>query len=263
MKVTILGCGASNGVPVLGCGCATCLSPNPKNRRTRVSVFVETGDLKLLIDAGPDLRQQALAHNITEVNAVIFTHAHADHAHGIDELRNFNFLQNAVLDSYMDARTYSELHGRFGYCFAPPIPEFGWFRPALRYHPLEPGQRINVRGVIIEAFTQFHGTFMESPEPYVTLGLRIGDFAYSTDVKELPETSFKALEGVKYWVVDCLRPEPAPTHAHLELVLSWINRVNPQKAWLTHMNHHMEYEALRKSLPEAVEPAYDGLVLSL
>ena len=247
---------------MIGCKCAVCLSDNPKNKRTRVSVYVETGDLRLLIDASPDLREQALKNNITDVNTVIFTHAHADHAHGIDDLRNFNHLGNNVLDTYADQGTYQELHERFGYCFEPPIPTFGWFRPALVYKRLEAGQSINVRGVNITAFKQIHGQFIERPEPYTNLGIRIGDFAYSTDVKELPSESLAVLKGVRYWVVDCLRKEIAPTHAHLDLSLSWIKQISPERAFLTHMNHQLEYEELKKHLPPGVEPAYDGLTFT-
>ena len=247
MKITILGCGSSTGVPLIGCKCAVCTSDNPKNKRTRVSVYVESGDLRLLIDASPDLREQALKNNITDVNAVIFTHAHADHANGIDDLRSFNHLGNRVLDAYIE----------------PPIPAFGWFRPALQYHQLEAGQSVTIQGVKISVFKQIHGQFIERAEPYVTLGIRIGDFAYSTDVKELPEESLAALKGVRYWVIDCLRKEIAPTHAHLDLTLSWIRQINPERAFLTHMNHQLEYEALKKHLPPGVEPAYDSLSFSL
>lgn len=226
-------------------------------------MYVEVGDLRLLIDASPDLREQALKNNITDVNAVIFTHAHADHANGIDDLRNFNFLGNRVLDVYTDRGTYGELKERFGYCFEPPIPAFGWFRPALAYHQAEPGQTLNIRGVNIMFFKQIHGQFIERAEPYQTLGIRIGDFAYSTDVRELPAESLSVLKGVRYWVVDCLRKEPAPTHAHLDLTLSWIKQISPERAWLTHMNHSLEYHALKKHLPPGVEPAYDGLSFSL
>lgn len=263
MKVTILGCGASSGVPVIGCRCATCTSDNPKNRRLRASIYIETGDLKLLVDAGPDLRQQALTHDITGVNAVFFTHAHADHTHGIDELRSFNYHRNAKLPCISNQVTIAELKERFGYCFAEPIPEYGWFRPSLTPMLVEAGGEIDVHGVRIRTFAQTHGTFLNQPEPYLTLGLRIGDFAYSTDVRDMPEASFAALEGVKYWVVDSLRESPAPTHAHLEKTLGWIKRIGPKFAALTHMSHEMEYEALRKILPEGVVPAYDGLHFSI
>lgn len=261
MKITILGCGSSTGVPVLGCKCAVCLSDNPRNKRSRVSIFVEEGDLRLLIDASPDLREQSLRHNILDVNTVLFTHAHADHVHGIDELRNFNYLGNRALDAYMDTTTYTDLKTRFSYCFEPPIPAFGWFRPALQYKRLEAGENITINGVNISAFKQIHGQFIERPEPYITLGIRIGDFAYSTDVKHLPEESLEALRGVKHWVVDCLREEEAPTHAHLAVTLTWIASIKPEKAYLTHMNHTLDYETLRKNLPQGVEPAYDGQVI--
>lgn len=263
MKIIVLGCGSSTGVPVLGCRCEVCLSDNPKNKRSRVSVFIEKGDLRLLIDASPDLRLQALQNNITNVNAVLFTHAHADHAHGIDDLRNFNYLKDGVLDAYMDEVTYADLKSRFSYCFEPPIQAYGWFRPALAYKRLVAGESVNIQGEKVSVFTQIHGQFQNNTKPYITLGVRIGDFAYSTDVKYMSEESLKVLDGVKYWVVDCLREEEAPTHAHLALTLSWIERIKPEKAYLTHMNHSFDYEILRKRLPFGVEPAYDGLTFQL
>lgn len=263
MRVTILGCGSSTGVPVLGCDCAVCTSGDPKNHRTRASVYVESGNLKLLIDAGPDILQQALREKITDVNAVLFTHAHADHAHGIDDLRNFNFLGDRVLPAYMNAATEQELTERFGYAFLPPIAQYGWFRPALTPLRAEPGQTLTIEGQPVTVFAQHHGHHIEKPEPYITLGIRIGDFAYSTDVKKLPPESLAALRGTKIWVVDCLREEPAPTHAHLSQALEWIQEISPERAYLTHMNHSLDYHAFKSRLPAGVEPAYDGLTFTL
>lgn len=263
MDITILGCGASSGVPVIGCNCATCTSESPKNKRLRASIYIEEGPLKLLVDAGPDLRQQALAHGINGVNAVFFTHAHADHTHGIDELRSFNYHTGGKLPCITNRVTMNELKERFGYCFEEPIPDFGWFRPALTPVLVEAGKTAEAHGVKLTTFAQTHGTFIDQKEPYITLGLRIGDFAYSTDARELPEESLAALEGVKLWVVDCLRMKEAPTHAHLEQSLEWIRRVKPKLALLTHMSHELEYDQLRKLLPEGVLPAYDGLRISL
>lgn len=259
MKVTILGCGSSAGVPVVGCECEVCRSPNPKNKRTRVSVLIENGDSKLLIDTSPDLRQQALRQNLSAVDAIIITHAHADHLHGIDETRTFNYHKNQPIKLYAASETLESVQQRFSYVFKQHIPEFGWYRPCLEAHeiPVNPEHEIEVAPEIcVRTFMQYHGKMP-------TLGIRVGSFAYSTDVNNFPEESYQALENLDLWVVDCLRHEPAPTHAHLELTLSWIERFKPKRAILTHMSHHLEYDSLRAMLPPNVEPAYDGLEIEL
>jgi phosphoribosyl 1,2-cyclic phosphate phosphodiesterase len=255
MRVTILGCGGSAGVPLIGCDCAVCCSSNPKNNRTRASILLQDADFALLVDAGPDIRQQSLRENIRHLDAVFFTHAHADHCHGIDELRSFNYLADKPLDCYSDRVTLAELKGRFGYVFLPPVP--GWYRAALTPHELQmqnAPQQIGPWEVVV--FRQQHGRVH-------SLGLRVGNFAYSTDVTDLDEAAFAALTGVDVWVVDCLRTEPAPTHAHLARTLEWIERVKPKRAILTHMSHEFEYESLAGALPAGVEPGYDGLVITL
>ncbi len=254
MKITILGSGTSGGVPLIGCECKVCYSNNPKNKRLRASILIEMNGLNILVDTSPDLRQQSLQNNIKKVDAVIFTHAHADHSHGLDELRSFNFLSDKEIPIYADKETFEELMQKFHYAFLPRIPEKGWFRPALIPHIIKAGDIINIGDVEVKTFHQRHGNGK-------TIGLRIGDFAYSTDVNYLNEDAFLALKGVKIWIVDCLRYEPAPTHSHLELTLDWINRVSPERAILTHMNHEMEYVELSNQLPPNVEPAYDGMVI--
>ena len=255
MRVTMLGSGGSAGVPHIGCSCPVCISTNPKNKRLRVSVLIEDEDFSLLVDTGPDLRQQALTHDIRRVDAVFYTHAHADHSHGIDDLRGFNFLKDGPLGAYADAFTMSELQNRFDYAFKPPIPEYGWFRACLTPRIIEPGP-VQIGPWKTTVFQQRHGRIF-------SLGLRIGNFAYSTDVNHLSEENFADLQGIDTWIVDCLRHEPAPTHAHLELALEWIARVKPRRAILTHMSHELEYEALRRTLPPGVEPGYDGLIVNL
>ncbi len=257
MKVTILGCGSSSGVPLVGCGCEVCASGNPKNNRTRVSLYIEINDIKLLVDTSPDLRQQALREGIKRVDAVLYTHDHADHTHGIDDLRSFNYLANASIPIYGDNYTLSKLTRNYAYAFGPP-PEKVWIKPSLIAYnlPGTPIHEFSVQNVKITAFEQIHGK-------HKTLGYRIGDFAYSTDTNELPETAFEALRGVKVWVVDCLRYTPSPVHANLEKTLEWIGRVKPEKAILTHMAHELDYDRLSKELPPEVEPAYDGMVLEL
>ena len=256
MKITILGCGASAGVPIIGCTCAVCRSDNPKNKRTRVSILVEHQDTKILVDTSPDLRQQCLANNITSVDAIIYTHDHADHVHGIDDIRPLNYRKGAAIDAYADAATMAILQKRFDYAFNSTIPKAHWFRPAIISHIVEPGVVFDVGNIAVLPFNQVHGKT-------ISLGLRFGDFAYSTDVNQLDEAAFEALEGVKLWLVDCLKYEEAPTHSHLDQTLSWIKRVKPKRAILTHMTHDLEYEALSKQLPAGVEPAHDGLVIAI
>jgi len=257
MKITLLGSGASAGVPLIGCDCHVCTSENPKNHRMRVSLLIEAAGQRIMIDTSPDLRQQCLNHHIRNVDAILYTHAHADHVHGIDDIRSLNFHRGAPIPAYADAATLSELHNRFGYVFKPHIPEYGWFRPCLEPHEITPGVPFSIGGVEIMPFRQEHGRVD-------SLGFRIGDFAYSTDVKSFPEASQPHLRGLELWIVDCLTDEqPMYTHAHLPLSLEWVAEYKPKRAVLTHMSHALEYETLKVALPAGVEPGYDGMVIEL
>lgn len=255
MRVTILGCGASTGVPVVGCECAVCTSSDPKNSRLRASILIEQEGFRLLVDTSPDLRQQSLANNMSRVDAILFTHAHADHCHGIDDVRNFNFHKNGPVDCYADAETMAEIQERFAYAFQPPVAEYGWFRACLNPHLVEEGTH-RIGPMDVQIFKQRHGRIH-------SLGLRIGYFAYSTDVNHLSEENFAALDGVKVWIVDCLRRTAAPTHANVDLSLEWITRVRPERAILTHMGHDFDYTAFSAELPRGVEPGFDGLTIEL
>ncbi|MBL8835995.1 MAG: MBL fold metallo-hydrolase [Alphaproteobacteria bacterium] len=259
MKVTVLGCGGSGGVPLIGCRCAVCCSADPRNTRSRVSILVESSaGTRILVDASPDLRQQFLANGITTVDAVILTHAHADHLHGIDDLRSVNFHRNAPLDVWGDRETIAQATRRFDYAFEAPRTNKGsWYAPSLVPRVIE-GAAVQVRDIAVTTFNQIHGG---SRPP--TLGLRFGRFAYSTDVLELPEAAFAALEGIDVWIVDCLQEAPSPAHSHLAQTLGWIARVKPRRAILTHMNHHLDYAALAAKLPRGVEPGRDGLVIDV
>ena len=256
INVTMLGSGSSGGVPMIGCTCPVCTSDNPKNKRSRVSLHIETEGKSLLIDSSPDLREQALKHDIKRLDAVFYTHDHADHTHGLDDLRSFNYLNDAPLPVYTNKATVGKLQERFAYAFQekPPI----WFRPCLIPHilPDEPMQEIDIAGVSMTVFEQRHGKSK-------TLGLRIGQFGYSIDTDYLPDTAFAALEGVDIWVVDCLRYRESPSHAHLDKTLGWIDQVKPKIAVLTHMAHDFDYDILSKELPPGVVPGYDGMILSL
>ena len=257
MKVTVLGCGGSGGVPLIGCACAVCTSDDPRNKRTRVSIVVEEGPTRVLVDASPDLRQQFLANGLATVDAVVLTHGHADHIHGIDDLRSINFHRNAPLDVWGDRLTMAETLRRFGYAFHPPRTNDGiWYAPSLVAREIS--GRFTIGTLEIVPFDQAHGGDRDP-----TLGLRFGRFAYSTDVKELSEDAFRAIAGVEVWVVDCLQEGPNPAHSHLEQTLGWIARVKPRRAILTHMNHRVDYAEWAARLPSGVEPAYDGMVIAL
>ncbi len=259
MKLTILGCGGSAGVPLIGCDCAVCTSDNPKNKRQRASVLWEMEDgARILVDASPDLRNQALQNNITTVDAIILTHAHADHCHGLDDVRPFNHHKNGAIDLYADQATMEEVQERFGYVFREHNHAHGWYKPCLIPHIIDGSLAapVTISGHAVRCFNQTHGRTN-------TLGIRIGDMAYSTDMNALSEEAFAVLEGVDTWVVDCLRYTPAPTHAHLELTLEWIARVKPRRAILTHMAHELDYDTLSAEVPDGVEVAYDGMVVAL
>lgn len=257
MRVTVLGCGNSTGVPSIGCRCEVCLSDNPKNKRSRVSVLVEEKGANLLIDSSPDLREQALKNGISKVDAVLYTHDHADHTMGIDDLRAFNYLSGNTIPAYSNRDTIDTLVARFPYIFSKKTDKV-FYGASLSAHalPETPVGQIDINGITVTYFDQIHGKIK-------TLGYRIGPFAYSTDLNELPETAFAALEGVDVWVVDCLRYTESYSHSYLKQTLEWIAKVKPRLAILTHMAHELEYDRLSNELPSGVVAGYDGMVLEL
>lgn len=260
LRFTILGCGTSTGVPRIGFVWGACDPENPKNTRSRCSLLAERhsggGVTTLLVDTTPDMRQQLLNARVSWLDGVLYTHEHADHTHGIDDLRAVFFNGRRCVDIYYDKRTGDLLHRRFGYCFE--APEDSDYPPILRGHEIEPGIPVLVsgKGGDIEAlpYLQHHGCIQ-------SLGYRIGNLAYSPDVVEMPEDSYAQLEGLDIWIVDALRYRPHPSHFNLGQALEAIARVKPRRAILTHMHIDLDYETLRKELPENVEPAYDGMVL--
>lgn len=264
MKITVLGCGASGGVPLVGCDCSTCSSVNPKNRRMRASILMELPKgARVLVDTGPDLREQCLRFDIRTVDAIFYTHAHADHCHGIDDVRSLNYYRDASIPAYSDASTLDDLNRRFGYVFQPKPVGHPWYRPSLKPIPINDLCDVNGVGVLqlptgdtLTFFEQRHGKIC-------TWGLRAGDFAYSIDVNFIPSATMTALKGVKTWLVDCLRYKEAPSHAHMDLTLEWIERIAPETAYLTHMGHDLEYDKLCLELPDHIRPAYDGLVIEM
>jgi phosphoribosyl 1,2-cyclic phosphate phosphodiesterase len=254
MRVTVLGCGPSTGVPVIGRNWGRCDPNDRRNRRRRVSVLVEIGAVVILIDTSPDLREQLLDADVARLDAVLLTHAHADHLHGIDDLRSVNRLMQSAIPLYADAQTLAEVGRRFDYVLKP-IEEPGrYYKPVLVPHEIV--GPFELHGVPIVPFVQDHGFS-------TTLGIRIGEMAYSTDVVELDDKAFAAIAGIELWIVDCLRREPHPTHSHLAKTLSWIARVQPRRAVLTHMDQNLDYRELSAELPRGVEPGQDGLVIEL
>jgi phosphoribosyl 1,2-cyclic phosphate phosphodiesterase len=254
MKVTLLGCGPSTGVPAIGPDWGDCEPEDPRNRRRRASLLIECRDRVVLIDTSPDLREQLLDAGVSRIDAVILTHAHADHLHGIDDLRAVNRLMQQPIALYAEAEALTEVERRFAYALEPVAPGQFFYKPTLTPHRI--AGPFTAAGLPITTFRQDHGYS-------ATLGLRIGALGYSTDVTELDNDAFAALVGVELWIVDCLRYEPHPTHSHLAKTLAWIERVKPRHAVLTHMDRQLDYRALAAKLPQGVEPGQDGLVFEL
>jgi phosphoribosyl 1,2-cyclic phosphate phosphodiesterase len=261
MRVTVLGCGGSTGVPAIGGAdgagdWGVCDPAEPRNRRTRASIVIESGaGSRLLVDTSPDMRSQLLACRIPAIDAVLFTHAHADHITGLDDVRVLNRIVDRPLDAFGTAKTLDEIVRRFSYAFLPWQPP-GFYRPVLAERRVEPGMTIRAADLDVALFNQDHG-FTES------LGLRIGRFGYSTDVVELDEAAFAALKGVDTWLVDCFQRAPHRTHAHFDRVLAWANRLGARRTVLTHMGADLDWAWMLANLPPGVEPAHDGLVLDL
>jgi phosphoribosyl 1,2-cyclic phosphate phosphodiesterase len=254
MKVTVLGCGASWGVPAIGPDWGRCDPADPRNRRRRGSLLVESRGRAILIDTSPDLREQLIDARVSRLDAVLLTHAHADHLHGIDDLRMISQRAGHAIPFYSSGPALAEAEQRFGYAFRPVVPGKPVYRPALAAQEID--GPFTAAGLPIVPFTQSHG-FSQ------TLGFRIGPVGYSTDVVELDDDAFAALAGVELWVVDCLRREPHPTHAHLAKVLAWIERLKPRRAVLTHMDQSLDYRELSAELPEGLQPGHDGLTVEL
>jgi len=260
LTFTILGCGSSGGVPRLGGHWGACDPDNPKNRRQRCSLLVDrvtdSGRTRVLIDTSPDLRAQLLTAGVGELDAVLYTHAHADHVHGIDDLRQIVFNTKQRLPVWADGPTQEALYSRFGYAFVQP--EGSPYPPILEMHTINGPVTIDGAGGTI-TFTPFrvnHGAID-------ALGFRIGQLAYLPDVVEMAEESWALLAGLDILVIDALRRTPHPTHLHLDKTLDWIARLAPKRAVLTNMHIDLDYESLAAETPDHIVPAYDGMVLSL
>lgn len=254
MRVTILGCGASEGVPILTGNWGLCDSQNPKNKRSRASIAVEKEGTTLLVDTSPDLRTQWITSGIQTPDAVLYTHDHADHTHGINDLRPFTYRNKMPMPIYSNAETINSVKKRFYYAFPSEKDAPDIYRPFLAANVIK--EPFKIGSITVTPFDQNHG-FSTS------LGYRFESIAYSTDVVDLDEAAFETLKGIDVWIVDCIDREPRASHSHLSKTLGWIERVKPKQAFLTHMNYYLDYETLLNELPKGVMPAYDGLVIEI
>jgi phosphoribosyl 1,2-cyclic phosphate phosphodiesterase len=251
--VTFLGTGTSHGVPMIGCACATCRSSDPRDRRWRPSILIQTADgLAVLVDTSPDLRAQALRFGVNRVDAILFTHGHADHVLGLDDVRRYNHLQGRSIPCYADRRTIAELRQTFAYAFRP-APEGGGV-PQVEVF------------VVAGPFSIGRNEFVPVPVLHgrqQILGYRLGNFAYLTDCSSIPDASWKLLDGVRVLAIDALRDRAHPTHFTVAEALEVVARVGPERALLTHICHDLPHAATCARLPAGVEVAYDGLVVEV
>jgi phosphoribosyl 1,2-cyclic phosphate phosphodiesterase len=253
VRVTILGCGTSAGVPRPGGknGLGEWGAANPqdaRNRRQRCSILVQDSGKTVLVDTSPDVRAQLLDARVERVDAVIWTHHHADQVHGIDDLRPYALRQGAI-EAWLDHQTYDVLRKRFGYCFEA---EDGFYNPIYRHNLIDGPFR--AAGIPVVPFLQDHGSTR-------SLGFRFGGVAYANDVVALPDEAFDAMAGVDTLIVDAMRYRPHPTHAHLDLTLDWIERLGPRQAFLTNLHVDMDYAEVERVTPANVHPCHDGLII--
>lgn len=255
-QLTILGCGSSTGVPIPTCKCSVCRSKNPKNHRLRCSAWLEYQGKSILIDTGTDLRQQALRARIPKIDAVLYSHPHTDHTHGIDELRAYNFSQKASIPLFGNRWTYEELERRFPYIFRPKPVEGGGI-PQLTLHCFDASEKgLVVQDVPIIPLLLKHGS-QES------VGYRIESVAYVTDCSYIPDPTLDRMRNLSCLVLDCVRIKPHGTHLNLDRALEVISQLSPKKTYLTHLGHDFDYASFNKKLPKGVQLAYDGLKINL
>ena len=254
MIVTVLGSGTSHGVPMIGCGCDVCRSDNPKNRRNRPCLHVLTDDgFSILVDTPPELRITAIAHGLTRVDAVLFTHSHADHIFGLDDLRMFNWLQQQEIPIYAEAEVIEDLKRAFSYIWRPTQAAGG--KPQLSLNAIAPGQMLRLGGIGIEAVRVMHGSLP------ILAYVFDEKLAYVTDVSEIPAESWKRLEGRRTLLLDAVRRQPHPTHYHFERAVEIARALGASETYFVHLSHDFDHDVVNAELPQGMCLAYDGLRL--
>ena len=254
LKITVLGCGSSSGVPLATGAWGDCNPQQTKNRRLRSSILIQGRGQTILVDTGPDLRQQLLMAQPERLDAVIYTHAHADHIHGVDDLRFYVYQQKQILPAYMSAHTHSQMSQKFHYLF-PEGAKGKEYPPLLMYQQAR--SCFQIGDLDVETFAQPHGS-VES------LGIKIGKFAYSTDCTNLSDATLAKLkkEQLDVWIVDATRYKPHPSHAHVDMALAWMKYVSPKRGYFTHLSTMLDYDRLCNELPAFVRPLYDGQTIT-
>ncbi|GMV80610.1 MAG: MBL fold metallo-hydrolase [Planctomycetota bacterium] len=265
LSLEFLGSGTSTGVPTIGCACAVCTSSDPRNKRLRPSVLLRGGETTVVVDTGPDFREQMLRAKVTQLDAVLITHYHADHVVGIDDLRRFNHLQKRVLDCWATEATQARLRQCFGYVFSETLrPGL----PNLKAQTISPGQPFTIGDLRLEPYEIDHHV-MANVALKIT---RVGSdparaegpvLVYCMDVKRIPEASYAALAGADILILDMLREQPHPTHMNLEESLAAVERLKPKRTWFAHMGHEVDHATLEAKLPTSIRLSYDGLVVRL
>lgn len=252
MLIKVLGCATSTGVPIVGCNCEVCTSKNKKNKRTRSSVLVQVRNKNILIDSSTDLRMQALNNNFTKIDAVLYTHSHADHTHGIDDLRVFNFINKTEISCYSNEQTIKNIRNNFSYIFD--SNQTTGSRPKLIFKSVS--DKFRFEGIEITPVEINHSSWL-------IYGYKIGSFAYLTDCSGIPEYSMEKLKDLDLLIIGALRYTPHPAHLSIDQAVEMAGELNPKRTVFTHMGHEVEYESLNDYLPDNIEPAYDGLEIEL
>lgn len=258
MKLTLLGTGTSFGVPVVGCDCSVCTSEDPRDRRDRSGALLQLDEGLLLVDAGPELRHQLLRERVKQIDGVWITHPHADHIHGLDDLRIFTTRYRTSLPAWAADEHVDEIRRRFPYIFDDDfVPPPGTTKPQIRLHGLSPVEPVRLLGESFQPFLLPHG-------PATTLGFRVGGLGYVTDAKSIPARAMEILEGVDTLILNALWwGKPHPTHFNVEEAIEVARRIGARQTWLVHMTHRLKHAELERELPDGISPAYDGLTLQI
>lgn len=260
MRVTVLGSGTSKGIPIIGCTCPTCTSTNPKDKRFRVSIYIDVypddinKSLKILIDTSPDFRQQMLINKLDDVDAVLYTHHHMDHIMGLDDIQPVNLFHRKAIDIYGNEETINHIKRVFGYVFDENTFQGGGI-PKINPHVISLNKFL-IRDLEITPIEYLHG-------PTIVWGYRIGNFAYITDCSEIPEKEFSKMEGLEYLIIDALRYKPHPTHFSIDEAVNVSQRINAKQTYFTHMTHDLLHDETNAKLPENIQLAWDGLSFQL